>query len=59
MYAWGGEGAAAQACCDLPPLEMAEEFAILRWWDRGIPRWGATPPPPGQERQVGLDGLVG
>src|ERR1700739_5011511 len=52
------ECAAAYPGCDFPALEVAEEF--LPFFFTGDPVFigGPLSPPPGQERQVRLDGFV-
>ena len=59
VNAGGAESAPAGAGGDFPALEMAEEF--LPFLIGGDPVFLAGPqrPPPGEERQVGLDGLFG
>lgn len=57
VNAGGAECATAYSCCDFPAFEVAEEF--LPFLVGRDPVFIGRPlrPPPGQERQVGLDGL--
>ena len=59
MNAWGGVGASAQPGGDFPAFEVAEELFPFGVGGHPVLLGGPQAAAPGQERQVGLDGLVG
>src|ERR1035441_3080669 len=59
MNAGSAECATAYPGCDFPALEVAEEFLPLLLGGDPVLIGGPLCPPPGQECQVGLDGLFG